>query len=297
MTATPTATGSALRRDRRRIVAAMSMVATLGFRSALSGWSFVTAAAIGALGASAVVGAVAGRAAAARRERRPLGGRLRRARRLAVGGIPTPGAYGDFARGLVDGWADLLSSAPPADITASCGRCRSPSPGCRPAIGGEIARHVRAARPAGDRPDPRPRPEPAVHRRGALAVAAPGRRHPRRALAIGVAAMVARATGRGADDARSMAGRPRRSGTRSPRRRRGWCWLVVAVAAPLRRPAPAARRGQRALRPARYQVPPFDPLAVPSPLVQVKASLEGRAPDDVVFTVAATRRSTAGRSP
>ena len=36
------------------------------------------------------------------------------------------------------------------------------------------------ARPAGDRPDPGPRPEPAVHGRGALAGPAPGRRHPGR---------------------------------------------------------------------------------------------------------------------
>ena len=37
------------------IVAAMSMVAAISFRSALSGWSFVTSAAIGAIGASVVV--------------------------------------------------------------------------------------------------------------------------------------------------------------------------------------------------------------------------------------------------
>ena len=35
----------------------------------------------------------------------------------------------------------------------------------------------------------------------------------------------------------------------------------------------------------RYQVPPFDPLAVPSPLVQVKASLKDERRDDVVFVV------------
>ncbi|MET0325045.1 MAG: transglutaminaseTgpA domain-containing protein, partial [Ilumatobacteraceae bacterium] len=34
-----------------------------------------------------------------------------------------------------------------------------------------------------------------------------------------------------------------------------------------------------------YQVPPFDPLAVPSPLVQVKASLKDERRDDVVFVV------------
>ena len=34
-----------------------------------------------------------------------------------------------------------------------------------------------------------------------------------------------------------------------------------------------------------YQVPPFDPLAIPSPLAQVKASLKDERKDDVVFTV------------
>src|SRR5687768_4275948 len=37
------------------IVAAMSVIAAAGFRSTLSGWSFLSAAAIGALGASAIV--------------------------------------------------------------------------------------------------------------------------------------------------------------------------------------------------------------------------------------------------
>ena len=35
----------------------------------------------------------------------------------------------------------------------------------------------------------------------------------------------------------------------------------------------------------RYQVPPFDPLALPSPLVQVKANLKENRKDDVVFTI------------
>src|SRR5262245_12828845 len=89
------------------IVAAMAMVAAVGFRSTLSGWSFVTAAAIGTAGAAAVV-------LLARVRRLLLGESVALSAAafivfggVAVGGFPTPGAYGDFARGLVDGWADL----------------------------------------------------------------------------------------------------------------------------------------------------------------------------------------------
>jgi hypothetical protein len=99
------------------IVAVMSMVAAIGFRSALSGWSFATAAAIGTIGASAVV-------LFARHRRLLLGESVALSALafvvlggIAVKGVPTPSAYGAFARGLIDGWADLLSSAPPADIT------------------------------------------------------------------------------------------------------------------------------------------------------------------------------------
>jgi hypothetical protein len=35
----------------------------------------------------------------------------------------------------------------------------------------------------------------------------------------------------------------------------------------------------------RYQQPPFDPLAVPSPLAGVKAHLKGDLEDEVLFTV------------
>ena len=162
------------------IVAAMSMVAAISFRSALSGWSFVTAAAIGVLGASAVV-------LFAHRRRLLLGESVALSAiaflllgGIAVGGVPTPAAYAAFARGLIDGWADLLSSAPPADITEqlralpfavawlAAGDRRRDRPPLAP------------PRPAGDRPDPGPGPEPAVHRRGALAGARPGRRDPRR---------------------------------------------------------------------------------------------------------------------
>ena len=125
------------------IVAAMSVIAAVGFRSTLSGWSFVDG----------------------RRHRRDRGVGHRAARPcrrlllgesvalsavgfvllggIAVGGLPTPGAYGQFARGLVDGWADLLSSAPPADITEQLRALPFTVAWLAAAIGGEIARHSR----------------------------------------------------------------------------------------------------------------------------------------------------------
>ncbi|HEU4841410.1 MAG TPA: hypothetical protein VFT09_08210, partial [Ilumatobacteraceae bacterium] len=125
------------------IVAAMSVVAAAGFRSTLSGWSFVTAAAIGALGASLIV-------LLARFRRLLLGESVALSALgfvllggIAVGGLPTPGAYGQFARGLVDGWADLLSSAPPADITEQLRALPFTVAWLAAAIGGEIARHSR----------------------------------------------------------------------------------------------------------------------------------------------------------
>jgi transglutaminase-like putative cysteine protease len=59
----------------------------------------------------------------------------------------------------------------------------------------------------------------------------------------------------------------------------------AVVAAPLVGPhLPGAEAHERFdLR--RYQVPPFDPLTVPSPLAEVKASLKDDRKDDVVFTV------------
>ena len=60
----------------------------------------------------------------------------------------------------------------------------------------------------------------------------------------------------------------------------------AVVVAPRARPPPAAgAEAHERFDLRRYQVPPFDPLAVPSPLAQVKASLKDDRKDDVVFTV------------
>lgn len=264
------------------IVAAMSVTAAAGFRSTLSGWSFLTAAAIGALGASAVV-------LFARFRRLLLGESVALSAvgfvvlgGVAVGGLPTPGAYGEFARGLVRGWADLLSSAPPADITEQLRALPFTVAWLAAAIGGEIVRHTR--RPG----------LPAIGPILALALSLLFTIEDRRlALAQGAGILagtlllisVAQRVGR---DRTAVTHDPDAPGDAHDRTRLMLAAVVVVgavVAAPLLGPhLPLAGANERFdLR--RYQVPPFDPLAVPSPLAQVKASLKEDRKDDVVFTI------------
>lgn len=99
------------------LLAVMATIATIGFRSILSSWDFLLPATVGAVVAAAI-GLLAARwrlllgesVAMSALAFFALGG-------LATRGIPTITAYKDFLNGIVDGWADLLSSAPPADLT------------------------------------------------------------------------------------------------------------------------------------------------------------------------------------
>jgi transglutaminase-like putative cysteine protease len=265
------------------LVAAMSIIAAVAFRSALSGWSFVSAAAIGALGASAVV-------LLAARRRLLLGESVALSALgfvvlggVAVGGLPTPGAYANFARGLVDGWADLLSSAPPADITQQLRALPFTVAWLAAAIGGEIARGSR--RPG----------LPAIGPILALALSLLFTIE-ERWLALAQGAGILAGTLLLISAGQRLA--PRRvttldefdaggrAGTNRTRLMLGAAVVVGAVvAAPVVGPhLPGAESNERFdLR--RYQVPPFDPLAVPSPLAEVKASLKDDRKSDVVFTV------------
>jgi transglutaminase-like putative cysteine protease len=264
------------------IVAAMSMVAAVAFRSTLSGWSFVTAAAIGVLGASAVV-------LFARWRRLLLGESVALSAvgfvvlgGVAVGGFPTPGAYGAFARGLVGGWADLLSSAPPADITEQLRALPFTVAWLAAAVGGEIARTSR--RPG----------LPAIGPILALALSllfTVEERWLALAQGAGILAGTLLLIAAGQRLARPAAATTLDEfdrGAVNLNRTRAMFGAVVVVgavvAAPLLGPhLPGANANERFdLR--RYQVPPFDPLAVPSPLAEVKASLKDDRKDDVVFT-------------
>lgn len=264
-------------------VAAMSVVAAIGFRSTLSSWVFVSSAAVGAVGASIIV-------LFASRRRLLLGESVALSAiaffllgGVAVGGVPTPSAYGAFARGLIDGWADLLSSSPPADITDQLRALPFTVAWLAAAVGGEIARSSR--RPG----------LPAVGPILALALSLLFTIEQRRlALAQGAGVLAGtlllivlaqrmnrhRATA-STDDFDS--------GAVSANRRRLMLGALVAVAAVVIAPTlgprlPLADSHERFdLR--RYQHPPFDPLQVPSPLAQVKASLKDVRKNDVVFTV------------
>ncbi len=260
------------------------MVAAISFRSALSGWSFVTSAAIGAIGASVVV-LVANR-------RRLLLGESVAASALAfvllggvaVGGLPTPGAYSAFARGLIDGWADLLSSAPPADITEQLRALPFAVAWLAAAVGGEIVRHSR-------RPGlPAIGPILAlslsllftVEERWLALVQGAGILAGTFALIVVGQRFERRVATRTDDEVDASA-----VATNRVRLMLGAVVIVGTVLlAPVLGPRlPLAEANERFdLR--QYQVPPFDPLAVPSPLVQLKASLKDDRRDDIVFEVA-----------
>ena len=100
------------------IVTMSAVVATVGFEGVFATWAFLAAAVIGAVGAAVVATLtrawgllLAESIAASLVAFIVLGG-------VASGGVPTPGAYADFFDGLVSGWARLLSSTPPAALTA-----------------------------------------------------------------------------------------------------------------------------------------------------------------------------------
>ena len=236
---------------------------------------------------------------AARRERGPVGDRLRRSSAASPSAAcrrPAPTAQ--FARGLVDGWADLLSSAPPADITEQLRALPFTVAWLAAAIGGEIARHSR--RPG----------LPAIGPILALALSLLFTIEERwLALAQG-AGILAGTLLLIAAGQRLGRGRTRRRDLRRVRRRRptstnrtrlmlGAVVVVGAVvAAPLLGPhLPLAEANERFdLR--RYQVPPFDPLAVPSPLGRGQGVAQGRAQGRRrVHGQRRHARAAAGRSP
>lgn len=266
------------------LVAIMSLVAASGFRSTLSGWGFAGSAAIGVAGASGVV-------LLARHRRLILGESVALSALafvvlggVAVRGVPTPGAYRDFARGLVDGWADLLSAAPPADITVELRALPFTVAWLAAAIGGEVARHTR--RPG----------LPAIGPILALglsllftiedrtiALAQGG------GLVAGTLLLVAWAQRLGRGVAATVAVDEFDAAAVSNNRRRLALGVVLtagaAIAAPFVGPhLPLADAHERFdLR--QYQSPPFDPLLLPSPLTQVKANLKENRREETVFTI------------
>lgn len=263
------------------IIAALAAVSSLGFRAIFGDWTFVSAAVIGALGATLMM--LVGRWA-----------RLSVTETLAVSlvgfvllgavaaeGVPTPGAFGTFFDGLIDGWAQVLSSTPPADLTAEFRVLPFATAWFGAAVGGEI---LRSARTPG------------------LAVLGP--------VASLTLAMLVTLEDRNVALTQGLlmvAGAlilsfiQQRRYTREAEmfedftidedRRSGGVVAalavaaLIAVAAPLVGPRlPLAEANERFdLRD--YQRPPFDPLEQPSPLVQLKTALQDRHKDNVLFKV------------
>ena len=118
------------------------MIAAAGFRSALSGWSFLSAAVIGAAGASIVVLVARRRGCCSARAwpSRPARSCARRDRRRRAA---DPG----LVRGLRPGDGRRLGrppvSAPPADLTDELRALPFTVAWLAAAVGGEIARHSR----------------------------------------------------------------------------------------------------------------------------------------------------------
>jgi transglutaminase-like putative cysteine protease len=263
------------------LVAGMAVAGTAGLHGVFETWRLLVPATIGAGGAGTVCIA-AGRL-------RLLAGEAVAASALlfTLVGIATCGGPNAFFTGLTDGWADVLSSTPPADLTPSLRAVPFTLAWLGVLIGGELARHAR--QPA------LPAVGPLLTLGLAALLSSPGREVAlvegalvgAGALAVAVVQQLAlRATAArpesspspGADDGSKrlvLAGRA------------AAMLAVVAVAAPFLGPQlPLAEARDRYDLRDRID-PPWDPLAVPSPLVQLKASLKEHRVDDVVFTVRA----------
>lgn len=271
---------------RPAIVAVLSIVATFGFRGVFDGYGFLIAAVIGGFGAAlisyigrllglrtgeAVLASLVGFAV--------LGG-------PAVGGLPMPTAYQEFGSGLINGWSRVLSSIPPADLIAEyrvlpysvawlgalvgCELLRSRRLGGFAVIGPLIGVAITTLMSLEHRS--MALVEGAVLAAGGLLL---GWLHRRQRIADDAAGDLAVPTSRAA---------------------LVWTGVMVAVvvigAALVGPRLPTATANERFdLRD--LQVPPFDPLAEPTPLSQIKAGQQESNADRVVFRV--TSQSTIDR--
>ncbi len=294
------------------IVAILSVAATAGLHSITDDWSFLVPALFGSLAAT-------GAFAVANRWSMLPGETLAVAIGLfvvvgavvvsviAAGDPPTPRAFGDFFDGLIRSWADLLSAVSPAELTprlsvapfaiawfgtvVGCALVRWSPLATAPVLGPLVGLAIAVLLTDEDRTS-------------SLIVGA--------TIAVGALALGFLLDPRRADGAAADASSRARSGwsgssdstetTTSVARhartvRAGVVLAAVAIAAPLLGPQlPLADARER--YDLRDQViPPWDPLSVPSPLVQLKAALADERDDDVVFEVTSvtpvTRWSTA----
>lgn len=199
---------------------------------------------------------------------------------LAAKNVPTPSAYAAFVRGLVGGWADLLTSVPPTTFTAEFR--------VLPYVLGWMAATLAFAIVR------RPRyealavvPPITVFGFGLLFTADAGLValiQGALLLTFGLAFVAYSERAVRADLDRSIG-----STTAAARRGRilgGAGLAAVAVAmAPLTTAAFPGLDDRERFELRRYLEPPWDPLDEPSPLAQIKANYSEENEDEVVFTV------------
>ncbi|MEM9463986.1 MAG: transglutaminaseTgpA domain-containing protein [Actinomycetota bacterium] len=262
------------------VVAAMAVIAAMGFRGIFPDWTFATAAVIGAVGAAAVM-------LIARWARLVVGEAILLSLvgfvllgAIAAAGIPTPDAFATFFDGLINGWAEVLSSSPPADLTAEFRVLPFTIAWVGSMLGTEM---IRSTRVPG-----LPALGPVVALAVSLLVTVEDRSvalFQGAAMAVGTVVLGwIQQRLRRRDDTYDEGPTARRS---SGLTAAGILLVVIAAVSPVLGPRmPLAEANERFdLR--RYQTSPFDPLAAPSPLVQVKAYLQEQNADRVVFRATA----------
>lgn len=253
------------------VIAALAIVATLGFRGALDGWGFLAPAATGA-----TVGVIA--LLVARRQRLYVGESIALSTVLftAAGVVATLGSYPAFFRGLTGGWAHLLSSMPPATLTPELRVLPYAVAWGAVMIGGELSR--RATQPI----------LPIIGPLAAMVITALISPESSNVALVQGVALATGALSLGLLHqwlvVEPLEGE-QTAGTRSRRASAMGLTALIALLAPLLGPGLPLADAHERFDLRTYQERPWDPLAEPSPLVTLKASLkEGRA-DDVVFTV------------
>jgi TgpA N-terminal domain/Transglutaminase-like superfamily len=294
------------------IVAILSSGATAGLHSITDDWSFLIPAVLGSLTAAGAF-AVAHRWALLPGETLAVAigmfviGGVVAVSVVASGEIPTPGALGDFFDGLIRSWADLLSAVSPAELTprlsvapfaiawfgtvVGCSLVRWSPLATAPVLGPLVGLAIAVLLTDEDRTS-------SLVVGATIAVGA---------LALGFLLDPRRRNGMHADTESGTTAGWSGSGdstetTTSVARhartvRAGVVLAAVAIAAPLLGPQLPLADARERYDLRDQVVPPWDPLSVPSPLVQLKAALAEEREDDVVFQVASpipvTRWSTA----
>jgi len=295
MSATPPNSTASFGRWRIALLAAIavaSIAAVAGFRAVFADWTFMVAAVVAGVGAAAIVGF-------AWMRRLLIGETIAVAAvgmvvigTIATNGLPTPNAFRSFFDGLVNGWADILSQTPPLDVTPERMVLPFSLAWISAVIGGELVRRTSA---------------PVLSTIGPLTALAVSVLVTAEDRAVGIAQGVIIglvALGVGFAQSRTSAVQERTgrtagsvddeglaiddsSASRSRRRllRAGATLTLIAIVAPLIGPRlPFASAHERFDLRDRND-PPWDPLAIPSPLVQLKRALKDEVKDEIVFTV------------